>query len=56
MSHNSNISDLATKIAYYEKVKLRNFIASCKLEGIEVVPPTLTKEQIIEKYTKKEQK
>lgn len=40
------------RVAIYEKYKMRNFIASCKLEGIDLtkVDPDATLEEVIAKY------
>lgn len=47
---------LEEKIAIYNKNKYKNFVASSKLEGIDLpsTPPEKTLKDIIEKYKNKE--
>ena len=40
------------KHTYYERVKFRNFQASCRLEGINVEVPTGSLEDLLKKYSR----
>lgn len=42
---------MAAKIAYYEKNKQQNFIASSKLEGLDVTSHNLSVDELVKKYT-----
>ena len=40
------------KTAYYEKNKLNNFIASSKLEGLNLTEHSLSIDEVVKKYTR----